>query len=61
MRCSDCPDLPNGTRKRPFCCKRAGALKVGDVVPLPVPKPDIRPAFTGPGRPSFKAARNGKR
>ena len=60
--CPDCPDLPNGTRKRPICCRRAGGkLKVGDVVPH-VPQPlKIRPAFTGPGKPSFKPARKAKR
>lgn len=25
MRCADCPDIDNGTRKRPICCLRAGA------------------------------------
>jgi hypothetical protein len=24
--CPDCPDLPNGTRKRQICCRREGAV-----------------------------------
>lgn len=45
--CADCPDLPNGTRKRQICCRRVGQmreLKVGDRVPVPPKKLDIRPA-----------------
>lgn len=62
MRCADCPDVPNGTRKREICCKRAGGqLKVGDVVPHVQPPISIRPAFTGAGGPSFKPARHAKR
>lgn len=36
-------------------------LKVGDRVPHVPPKLSIRPTFTGPGAPSFKPARKGKR
>lgn len=36
-------------------------LKVGDRVPMPERKLDIRPAFTGSGKPSFKPARHGNR
>lgn len=36
-------------------------LQVGDVVPLPKRKLDVRPAFTGAGASSFKAARAPKR
>jgi hypothetical protein len=36
-------------------------LKVGDVVPVKRPKLSIRPSFTGPGKPSFKPSRNGKK
>lgn len=25
-QCIDCPDLPNGVRKRAICCRREGAL-----------------------------------
>jgi hypothetical protein len=62
MTCPDCPDVPNGTRKRAVCCRREGGkLKVGDVVPHIPPKLDIRPAFTGAGKTSFKPARHAKR
>jgi hypothetical protein len=100
MRCADCPDVPNGTRKRPICCRREGAqvtgaakqwrcinckrvikavheperclclgrefaevaqMRIGDTVPHVPPPPDVRPAFTGAGGPSFKPARHGKR
>lgn len=27
MRCADCPDLRNGTRKRAVCCQREGELR----------------------------------
>jgi hypothetical protein len=37
------------------------ALKIGDRLPMPERKLDIRPAFTGAGRPSFKPARSGKK
>lgn len=61
-RCVDCPELPNKVRKRPVCCRRAGGpWKIGDKVPIEPRKLDIRPAFTGAGKPSFKPARNGKR
>ena len=61
-RCPDCPDLPNGTRKRLICCKRdGGRLKIGDKVPHVGPPLDIRPTFTGAGSPSFKPARHAKR
>lgn len=60
--CPDCPEVPNGTRKRPVCCKREGdRLKVGDKVPHVVAPPSVRPAFTGAGSPSFKPARHAKR
>lgn len=60
--CPDCPEIPNGTRKRAICCRRAGGrLKVGDVVPFVPPAPIVKPAFTGAGAPSFKPARHGKR
>lgn len=36
-------------------------LKVGDRVPMPPRKLDIRPTFTGPGKTSFKPARKEKR
>ena len=36
-------------------------LKIGDRVPVPKRKLEIRPAFTGAGKSSFKPARNGKR
>jgi hypothetical protein len=36
-------------------------LKIGDVVPLPPIKRDVRPTRTSDNRPSFKPARNGKR
>jgi hypothetical protein len=36
-------------------------LQVGDRLPMPARKPDIRPAFTGAGAPSFKPARKAKR
>lgn len=36
-------------------------LQIGDRVPMPPRKLDIRPAFTGAGAPSFKPARNGKK
>jgi len=36
-------------------------LKVGDRVPLPPRKLEIRPAFTGAGKTSFKPARQGKK
>lgn len=62
MRCPDCPDMPNGTRKRPICCRREGGrLKIGDRVPHVLPKISVRPAFTGPGKSSFKPARHAKR
>jgi hypothetical protein len=32
-------------------------LKVGDTVPLPKPKLDVRPAFTGAGKPTHRPAR----
>ena len=35
-------------------------LRIGDRVPLPPRKLDVRPAFTGVGKTSFKPARNGK-
>jgi hypothetical protein len=28
--CIDCPDLPNGTRKRATCCRREGGVIVED-------------------------------
>lgn len=59
-RCVDCPELPNGTRKRLVCCRRE-ALKVGDIIPLPPRKLDVRPTFTGPGKTSFKPARHANR
>lgn len=37
------------------------ALKIGDRVPMPERKLNIRPAFTGPGKTSFKPARKDKR
>lgn len=61
MSCPDCPDLPNATVKRATCCRRSGELKVGDRVPMPEKKLDIRPAFTGPGKIGFKPARKHKR
>ena len=36
-------------------------LKIGDRVAMPPRKLDIRPAWTGSGKTSFKPARNGKR
>lgn len=36
-------------------------MKIGDRLPMPPRKLDIRPAFTGAGGPSFKPARNGKK
>jgi hypothetical protein len=36
-------------------------LKIGDRVPMPRRKLDIRPAFTGADKPSFKPARKGKK
>ena len=36
-------------------------LKIGDRVPMPERKLDIRPTFTGPGKTSFKPARKDKR
>ena len=38
----------------------AKPLKIGDVVPMP-PRPTLRPAFTGPGKPSFSPSRSKKR
>ena len=66
MACADCPLIPNGTRKRSICCLRAGTaagreLRVGDRVPMPQRKLDIRPAFTGESKTSFKPARGPKR
>lgn len=62
MRCADCPEVPNGTRKRPICCQRAGGrLKIGDTVPHVPPRLVVKPAFTGAGSPSFKPARHAKR
>lgn len=61
MRCVDCPDLPNGTRKRQTCCRREASVKVGQVIPMPERKLVVRPAFTGAGAPSFKPARKAKR
>jgi hypothetical protein len=60
VTCTDCPDL--GKSKRKTCCRRAGGpFKVGDTVPLEPRKLDIRPAFTGSGKTSFKPARHAKR
>jgi hypothetical protein len=59
--CIDCPDLPNGVHKRPVCCRRAGQereFKVGDVVPLPTPKLDVRPTAPIDNRPSYKPSRH---
>lgn len=41
MRCVDCPDMPNGTNKRPVCCRRAGRAQAeADIInSLPKPKP----------------------
>jgi hypothetical protein len=36
-------------------------LQIGDRVPLPPRKLEIRPAFTGAGSTSFKPARHGDR
>lgn len=36
-------------------------LQVGDRVPMPEPKLDVRPAFTGAGKASFRAVRREKR
>jgi len=36
-------------------------FKVGERFPMPPRKLDIRPAWTGAGKPSFKPGRNGKR
>lgn len=36
-------------------------LKIGDVLPIPPIKRDVRPVRTSDNRPSFKPARNGKR
>lgn len=41
--------------------KVSASLKVGDVVAMPERKLDVRPAFTGAGEPSWKAARGPKR
>lgn len=48
----------------PTPCQRfrlAGAPKIGQRLPMPPRKLDIRPAFTGAGKPSFKPARKGNR
>lgn len=62
MICHDCPDLPNGTRKRPVCCKRQGAaLKIGDRVPAPRYMPAIRPTAPLDNRPTFQPVRHSRR
>lgn len=62
-QCPDCPDIPNGTRKRAFCCRRGkpANLKVGDVVPLRPKRLSLGPTFTGAGAPSFRPARHANR
>lgn len=40
---------------------RIRTAKPGDVLPASPRRPDVRPAFTGAGSPSFKPARNAKR
>lgn len=55
---ADCNN-PRCDSVRCFGITLAEALKVGDVVPMP-PRPKLRPAFTGPGKTSFKPGRNGR-
>jgi hypothetical protein len=40
MQCADCPDIPNGTRKRAICCVREGrAAREADFInSLPPPR-----------------------
>jgi hypothetical protein len=60
--CIDCPDLPNGTRKRQRCCKLEGAqLQIGDVVGLPKPMSTVRPNAALDNRPTFHPSRGPKR
>lgn len=62
--CADCPDLPNGTRKRSVCCRRAGQLRelrIGDRVPLPTRKLVIRPNAPVDNRSSFRPVRGPKK
>lgn len=63
MRCVDCPDMPNGTRKRPTCCRRTGAELVSDrirsggvVVDITQPRPDFLKNAIEASMPSVKRA-----
>lgn len=62
MICIDCPDLPNGVRKREVCCKREGpSLKIGDRVAMPKPMREIYPNALIDNKPTFHPARKGHR
>lgn len=50
---------------QPYCadCESMNekALKIGDVVPHVLKRMSLGPTFTGPGKTSFKPARNGRK